>query len=320
MNLSTSLQSLPQLLSSEGAQRLGKRLPDIAPKALTAVLSVVIAWQLARITWMFWPQPKQPDFVPSPTTLTQSSQRLLNVQQIADAHLFGLASAEEAAGDAANAPQTNMTLVLSGTMATNDPEKGFAFVGESAAGAKFVKVGDMIAGVAKLHSVYVDKVVLDRGGRLESLNMPRSNLGGLSRLPPPVATNANPAQFAQDLRRLAQTNPSALSEIIRPQPVFSGGAQKGIRVYPGRNRQMFSSLGLQPGDLVTSVNGAMLDDPARANDILNTLSLSESVIVSVERNGSPIQLTLNTSQIHLPSVETSARPSPPPRPDADSEE
>jgi general secretion pathway protein C len=71
-------------------------------------------------------------------------------------------------------------------------------------------------------------------------------------------------------------------------------------VYPGRNRQMFASLGLQPGDLVTSVNGTALDDPARANDIFNTLSTSDMVTVTVERNGQSQQLSLNTAQIHLP--------------------
>jgi general secretion pathway protein C len=302
MNAPASLQGLPQLLNQEWAQKLIKHLPDLAPKILSAVLLVLIAWQTARFTWLLWPHKEQEiNMAPLSKSFAQQTHHV-NTQQIADAHLFGVAKADDLSGaDAANAPPSNMTLVLAGTLATTDPTKGFAFIGESVTTAKFVKVGDMIAGTARLHSVYVDKVVLDRGGRLESVIMPRSNLGGASRPPVVAAAPAtNPGQFAQDLRRLAQNNPSALAEVIRPQPVFSGGSQKGFRVYPGRNRQMFASLGLQPGDLVTSVNGTALDDPARANDIFSTLSTSDMVSVTVERNGQTQQLTLNTSQIHLP--------------------
>ena len=314
MNVPASLQGLPHLASRDWAQRLRKRLPSLAPKFANAVLIVVVAWQAARFTWALLPQQQQAISIPPTATATMPT-RSNNVQQIADAHLFGVATAEEpSAADLANAPQTSMSLVLSGTIASEDPEKGFAFIGESAAAAKFIKVGELVGGGAKLHSVFVDKVILDRGGRLESLNMPRNNLGANMSAPPPVAAlpGTTPTQFAQDLRHLAESNPTALTEIIRPQPVFSGGTQRGFRVYPGRNRQQFASLGLQPGDLVTAINGASLDDPARAGEIFNTLSNSDRVTVSIERNGQSQQLTLNTAQIQLPQPADTAGENPSP--------
>ncbi len=45
------------------------------------------------------------------------------------------------------------------------------------------------------------------------------------------------------MRRLIAEQPGAMSEIMRPQPVFAQGKQKGYRVYPGRNRQAFVRLG-----------------------------------------------------------------------------
>ena len=51
----------------------------------------------------------------------------------------------------------------------------------------------------------------------------------------------NNGQFADNLRRIAETNPTAFAEIVRPQPVFANGVQRGYRVYPGRNRQQFAS-------------------------------------------------------------------------------
>ena len=71
------------------------------------------------------------------------------------------------------------------------------------------------------------------------------------------------------LRNLAAQNPGAITEIIRPQPVFANGQQRGYRVYPGRNREQFTKLGLMPGDLVTGDQrhaarrpGAWHGDPA----------------------------------------------------------
>jgi general secretion pathway protein C len=91
---------------------------------------------------------------------------------------------------------------------------------------------------------------------------------------------------------------------VRPQPVFANGVQRGYRVYPGRNRQQFAKLGLQPGDLVLSINGTPLDDPQRGMEIFNTIGTSDRVSVTVERNGQSQELMLNTAQIMLPDANS----------------
>jgi general secretion pathway protein C len=119
-----------------------------------------------------------------------------------------------------------------------------------------------------------------------------------------------PTKFAENLRRIAETNPSAFSEIVRPQPVFAGGTQRGYRVYPGRNRQQFTKLGLQPGDLVTAVNGTSLSDQGNSMQIFNTISSSDRVTLTVERNGQSQQVSINTAQIDLPDPNNPGMPSP----------
>jgi general secretion pathway protein C len=150
--------------------------------------------------------------------------------------------------------------------------------------------------------VYADRVILDRGGTLEALTLPKQATAGLIiNRPAPTAAGS---QFTENLRRIAETNPSAFAEVIRPQPVFANGVQRGYRVYPGRNRQAFGKLGLQPGDLVLSINGTPLDDPQRGLEIFNTMSTSDRVSVTVERNGQAQDLTLNTAQISLPDANS----------------
>ncbi|MGH8259927.1 MAG: hypothetical protein ACREUG_09570, partial [Steroidobacteraceae bacterium] len=102
---------------------------------------------------------------------------------------------------------------------------------------------------------------------------------------------------ADRVRQLIMQNPSAIADVIRPQPVFAGGKQRGYRVYPGRNRQAFLRLGLRPGDLVTAINDTPLDDPTRGAEIFSTLGSSSEAHVTVMRNGRQQDLTLNMSQI-----------------------
>ena len=295
MNFAASLQGLPDLTGHPYVQRVVKHSPVL----LSAALTLAIAWQASKLTWLVLPKPADdPRIVLNiPTAAPAGSGN--DIQAIADAHLFGIATASDEPLDAANAPVTQMPLVLAGVMASPDPTKGYAFIGESANAAKFRRVGDSLPGGARLHSVYTDRVMLDRNGRLEALLLPRYN-SAASYASAPQRPAPTPTGFAQDLRRIAETNPAAFAEIVRPQPVFAGGVQKGYRVYPGRNRQQFAKLGLLPGDLVTAVNGTPLSDQANGMQIFNTISTMNQVTLTVERNGQTQQVEVNTAEIQLP--------------------
>jgi general secretion pathway protein C len=276
------------------------------------VLVVAIAWQLVQLTWLLLdrgPQP-QPIVMPPPTSMAPA-QKGVDIQAIVNAHLFDVPAAAPLP-DAANAPPTQANLVLTAVFASPDPTKGLAIIGESAQSARVYAVGGAVQAGVRLHQVHPDRVILDRGGRLEALSLPKRNSGALviNRPPPPTPQN----QFVSNLRQMAETNPSAFAEIIRPQPVFANGVQRGYRVYPGRNRAQFSKLGLVPGDLVMSINGTPLDDPQRSMEIFNTMGSSDRVTVTVERNGQSQELTLNMAQLTLPDPSGGAPPARQPRP------
>jgi len=219
----------------------------------------------------------------------------LNAAAIANAGLFG-DPAPVANTNAADAPQTNIPLVLTGIIAAADPSMGLAILGENATSAKVFAVGDIVPGGVKLHSVLSDKVILDRNGSLESLSLPRQSTG-VAMAPPSVQNLPTENPIAERMRQLITSEPGVISDIMRPQPVFAQGKQRGYRVYPGRNRQAFTRLGLRPGDLVTAINGTPLDDPARGQEIFSTLGSSSEAHVTVMRNGKQQDLTLNMAQI-----------------------
>jgi general secretion pathway protein C len=202
-----------------------------------------------------------------------------------------------------------MNLVLVGTIAQTDPQLGYAIIGESPTSARVYAVGKTITGGTKLHAVYPDRVILDRGGKLEALLLPRRFQGGGAPPPAAVAAAQPDPMLGDRLRQLATENPAAITEIIRPQPVFANGQQRGYRVYPGRNRQQFARLGLMPGDLVTAINGAPLDDPARGMEILQSMNSAAEVTVTVERNGQPTQININNAQVAAEAAAAAALPS-----------
>ena len=155
-------------------------------------------------------------------------------------------------------------------------------------------VGDNVPGGAKLHSVYSDRVIIDRNGQLESLALPRQlNTGNAP--PPAAALPDNPS--IERMRRMITEQPGLLADVMRPQPVMDHGRMNGFRVYPGRNRVAFMRLGLRPGDQVTAINGTPLDDRDRGEQILHTLGSSSEAHVTVIRNGQQQDLTLNIAQV-----------------------
>jgi len=305
-----SLPSLPATLNrlhTLNREQLITAASKWTPPVVLALVVIGIAWQLAQLTWLVF-QPKT-NATPVPVVLRAAPQAAnsINAQSIADAHLFGIASAEPK-DDPNNLPATQMTLVLAGTMALDDPKAGFAIVGDNAVNAKFYRVGASINGSVRLYSVYTDHVIIDRAGALETLSLPRGPGVGVATPIRPVVSPG--AQLSDNIRRLATNSPNTLAQMIRAQPVFSNGTQKGYRVYPGRERAQFARLGLQAGDLITSINGTLLNDPSVTNDLLGLLSSSSSVTVSVERNGSPVTLNLDISQISLPEESSTTSPEP----------
>ena len=77
----------------------------------------------------------------------------------------------------------------------------------------------------------------------------------------------------------------------------SAGKLRGFRAYPGRNRAIFNKLGLKPGDLVTAINGTVLDDPQHSQEVFDTIQTSDHVTVTVERGGQRQDISLNIAQV-----------------------
>jgi general secretion pathway protein C len=276
------------------------RLPRNGPWLVSLVLAALIAVELARIGVALLGGAPVKSVVPAPRPATAGLPGHSGVDGavIEAAHLFGIAKADSAAQDPNTAPLSAANLVLAGTIATQDPRHGVAIISDGGP-SKVYSVGDNVGG-ASLHSVYLDHVLLDRAGALETLMLPRQlppSRPAIARAPAPP--NSNTAASVENLRHMVEQNPSVLNEIMRTVPSYDNqqGKLRGFRIYPGRNRTAFNGLGLRPGDLVTGINGTPLDDPQRSREVLNTIESSDRATVTIERAGQTQDITLNIAQV-----------------------
>jgi general secretion pathway protein C len=282
------------------------RINQVAPKWVAIVLVVLIAWLLARIFWMLIPGPSAGDpitAVPAGMTGPAASSDQADVRAIANAHIFGQATAEAApppVADHDDVAETRLNLSLKGTITANDEQMSIAIIADTSGQEKVYAIRDTIVPGTTLHAVYADRVILNRGGALEALKLPKDFPQGTQTVrrvaPPPVsrAADANPS-----IQEVVSENVTKLADVIRPTPYFVAGQQQGYRVYPGRDRKQFAALGLRPGDLIKDIDGAALTDPQQAMEIFQNLGTADQVSVTVERNGQPEVLVLSTSQLSL---------------------
>src|SRR5690606_38627528 len=293
--------------SSLDRERTIAAVNRVAPKWVALALVVLIAWLLARIVWSLVPGPSAGDPVDAePGVMAQgaNSAGQADVQLIANAHIFGEARAvEEAPPPAANhddLAETRLSLSLKGTITANDEQSSIAIIADTGNQEKVYAISDTVVPGTTLHAVYADRVILNRGGALEALKLPKEFPQGAQPVrrvtPPPVsrAADANPS-----IQEVVSENVTKLADVIRPTPYFVAGQQQGYRVYPGRDRKQFAALGLRPGDLIKDIDGAALTDPQQAMEIFQNLGSADQVSVTVERNGQPEVLVLSTSQLSL---------------------
>jgi len=277
------------------------RLQAQGPKLVSMVFAALILLQLLQVGYSLISKPLKSPQPVAPAAVPRPQRSGVDIQTVVSAHLFGVAVADPAAQDPENAPQSAANLLLAGTIATQDPKRGVAIISDAGSASKVYSVGERIGG-ASLHSVYLDHVILDRGGALETLLLPRqlppSAGRAVSALRRPAADPRTGAAV-DNIRRMVQQDPSILDQVMRTVASYDNAAGKlrGFRAYPGRNRAIFSKLGLKSGDLVTAINGTPLDDPQRSQDVFNTIQTSDHVTVTIERGGQKQDITLNIAQV-----------------------
>ena len=96
--------------------------------------------------------------------------------------------------------------------------------------------------------------------------------------------NSNQDELEQIRKEMAQ-NPQSVLKYIRLSQVSNDGKIEGYRVNPGKDRKLFDSVGLKPGDIATSLNGIDLTDPAAMSSLWKNMSEMTELNLTVQRDG-----------------------------------
>lgn len=291
---STVLPTLPPTAAALLTQattlyrRHGAKLPPFA----TLVLVLVLGHQAASLLWTVIPLPKSTAWSPAPGFAGSAPVRAAtNIDALAGAHVFGQYQATASSASLANAPDTQLNFTLLGILAGSTKKESLALIAKDPNDEAPYAIGDDVAPGVNLQAIFLDRVILSRNGRLETLRLDKDSASNAPTFSA-VGNGAEPqegtpaaAQMLAQIKEQVLTDPSKAGNFIRVQPINTDGGMKGYRVYPGPERAAFNAAGLKPGDVVTAINGTPLNNPSQALQLLQSLSQASNLNLTIDRNG-----------------------------------
>jgi general secretion pathway protein C len=104
-----------------------------------------------------------------------------------------------------------------------------------------------------------------------------------------------PGRFEASRAEVMQTlaNPSPLLSQIRAEPHMANGQTDGLSISSVAPNSVFDQLGLHAGDMITAIDGKPFTNPLQGLQLLQSIQTLPSVDLTVNRNGSPVQLHLD---------------------------
>ena len=292
----------------------GLNLSKITPKdiarfhrVVTVILIILVAMLAAKlvsaIAGMSISDVKSteaPGYKKTNGSLTQdiTGQRLAKYDVIVSRNVFNSKNEvpediliSTAPGDTTKRSALDVELV--GTIVVNDPSRSVAAIALRA--QKKVEpfvVGDIILSKASVYSIARRKVVFKdiSTGTLEYIDM--KNDDDMASMVPGTESSSGVKQLAEGrvLLDRAELNKS-LSDInnlltqARAVPNFENGAINGFKLFDVQPGSIYQKLGAQNGDVIKSVNGTDIKDPATAMGLFQKLQTTNKLDFTINRNG-----------------------------------
>lgn len=268
--------------------------PQGAPYWAETLLVIALAITLGQLTWQLVPLPAAARAPAAASSTRTIATKLPSLESVAAMHLFG--QSEMPAAHQADAPETSLNLTLRGLFAASRKELAFAIIVEGGSNERYFRIGDTVGGGATVREILEDRVILERAGRFETLRLPKERLE-LSAAHAPASSYAlTPAlsQKVEEIRKRVAANPQEVLQLATVIPVMENGSVKGYRVQPKQYQDIFSAAGLSPADVITSVNGIPVNDPAQLGALNKQFSSATELSLTVVRpDGSQDEVHVN---------------------------
>jgi general secretion pathway protein C len=141
-------------------------------------------------------------------------------------------------------------------------------------------VGDRLADGSELAEIHPDEVIVRRDNRLVTL--PLSGVASPEEAGP---DNATLEADVREVREILLEHPEILASVIEAEPIGGSGPGSGFRIIRGAARTFLAALGLEPGDIVSAVNGIVLNGSEGALHTLTSLAGAHVLELSIWRRG-----------------------------------
>ncbi len=264
--------------------------------------------------------------VPSPTSSLSTTQ----IEAILKRNLFNSEGQAEDPGaesgdienqKASDAVKSDLPVKLIGTIYGGDPFSGIALIENNTKRTiNSFMVGDTIDKDATVREIHRERIIIQRGHRLEYIDVTKEqvlrtrrkkrsdkpasgepSIGPLATDPPPpmfkeegFERKEREIQMTQAYRsKLLTTDFTKVLQDAKATPNMVDGELKGFILTRVRKDSIYEKSGLQNDDIVTEVNGVPLTDTAQAIRLLQSLRNESEIEVRVIRGGSPLRFNLN---------------------------
>ena len=206
---------------------------------------------------------------------TRPQVREVDTARILATELFGSSDSAQDLASLENLQETTLSLTLEGTfVASDDQLQSIAYISnrDSRAAAREYRVGDAVASFAEIEEIHPRFVVISRAGERELLTFEIDRVFSeppMSARTHPNGANSQPANTMQtpliqtpsvrdiDSKRIQEATIDDLKTLGLTEIQTGDGAMLAITDSSGTSP--LARLGMQPGDIVLSVNGHSLD-------------------------------------------------------------
>jgi general secretion pathway protein C len=251
---------------------------------------------------------------PAPVRAEAAPERLAATPSlILDRNLFGatLAGDTLAMDEKRDEPltETKLPLELLGTAAATREERSRAAIEDKKAKKHIVvAVGDRLEGHDRVRVTGIERtrVILDNAGKPEELSLHEDGAVRpvVQRTPPARQARRAPRRAAPTLNErledLSGGDEDAVASLLssaRIIPHYEDGKMKGMKVSAIKPDSVFERIGMQNGDIITEVNGIVIDRVDATGDIFEEFAEADTIETAVLRGDEVLTMSATAEDL-----------------------
>ncbi|MFL0795871.1 MAG: type II secretion system protein GspC [Cellvibrionaceae bacterium] len=266
-------------------------------KGITIFLALLLAWQMGALVWKFVKGAETP---PPPSNVTAAAPKA-NQQSalkfLISHPLMNAASEKGASPEITSAPKTSLNLKLVGLLYSADKKQARAIIENKRDGGKSYGIGAKIGGLAEVHAIHPDKVILKRSGRFETLPLEvKTTEIKVTRVESGINGVDSQVQVSRSTTRYLRSATRSPQDFMRQftiTPAHYSGHLLGYKLKALRKPQLMKELGLKPDDVIAAINGTTLTDPKKMMEMYEELKHSNELQLSIINNGQRRELNIS---------------------------